>query len=78
MVHTQDRGNDFFTHNILICLVIAKWHRHIHPIETKRWGSIAPLAPPPPLPRPNHTSVPWLKHVKQHKGGLTFLVYAFG
>ena len=23
-------------------------HRHIHPLETKSWGAIAPLAPPPP------------------------------
>ena len=30
-------------------------HRHIHSIETKSWGAIAPLAPPPdpaPLPAP--------------------------
>ena len=25
-------------------------HRHIHPLQTKSWGAIAPLAPPAPAP----------------------------
>ena len=33
------------------CQNLGGGHRHIHPLETKSWGGIAPL-PPPRLPRP--------------------------
>ena len=32
------------------CQNLGAGHRHIHPIDTKSWGQLAPCPPPPPAP----------------------------